>query len=85
MVSRLVRTQLQRQHTRHGSARSGEWGIARGTRWLIYVVPGGLPVGSSVSSMRSHAPSYHFQGIGFRVARYLPPELSGDKGFADAK
>ncbi|MHB0960344.1 MAG: SUMF1/EgtB/PvdO family nonheme iron enzyme [Pirellulaceae bacterium] len=34
---------------------------------------------------RSHAPSYHFQGIGFRVARYLPPEMSGEKGFADAK
>jgi formylglycine-generating enzyme required for sulfatase activity/uncharacterized surface protein with fasciclin (FAS1) repeats len=34
---------------------------------------------------RSHAPSYHFQGIGFRVARYLPPELSGERGFADAK
>ncbi|MHB9068448.1 MAG: SUMF1/EgtB/PvdO family nonheme iron enzyme [Pirellulaceae bacterium] len=34
---------------------------------------------------RSHAPSFCHRSIGFRVARYLPPENAGKRGFADAK
>jgi formylglycine-generating enzyme required for sulfatase activity len=34
---------------------------------------------------RSHAPWFFHRSVGFRVARYLPPEKSGDAGFAGAK
>ena len=34
---------------------------------------------------RSHQPGFRARSVGFRVARYLPPEKSGEGGFAGAK
>ena len=85
MVSRLVRTELRREmESRHGPKGTRSREDAHNSRRFLHVVLARLPVGGSVPGTFACTSFYH-RSIGFRVARYLPPEMSGEKGFADAK